>query len=45
MKVSTELCATRHRLDMTEKLLKATLNLNKQTTTTTRSGSTLFAQS
>ena len=31
IKVSTELPpATRHRRDMTEKMLKATLNLNKQ---------------
>ena len=31
IKVSIELpAATRHRRDMTEKLLKATLNLNKQ---------------
>ena len=31
MKVSIELpVATRHRRDMTEKMLKATLNLNKQ---------------
>ena len=32
MKVSTELpVATRHRRDMTEKMLKATLNQNNQT--------------
>ena len=39
MKVSTELpVATRHHRDMTEKLLKVTLNMNKQTSKQTFEG-------